>query len=55
MVRFVNAFLSYGLLMLIIVALCGLGIFLGITLRKAKDASGQSQAGNDDARDGSEE
>lgn len=39
MVEFINAFLSYGLLMLIIVVLCGVGIFLGITLRKKKNAS----------------
>lgn len=38
MINFINAFMSYGLLMLIIVCLCGLGVFMGITLRKAKNS-----------------
>lgn len=37
--EFINAFVSYGLLMLIIVVLCGIGMFCGITLRKRKDAA----------------
>lgn len=40
MIQFINSFLSYGLLMLITVAICGFGVFLGITLRKRKDATG---------------
>ena len=39
MIHFINSFLSYGLLMLITVAICGFGVFLGITLRKRKDAA----------------
>lgn len=39
MINFINSFLSYGLLMLITVAICGFGVFLGITLRKRKDAA----------------
>ena len=38
MINFINSFLSYGLLMLITVAICGFGVFLGITLRKRKNA-----------------
>lgn len=39
MINFINSFVSYGLLMLITVAICGFGVFLGITLRKRKDAA----------------
>ncbi len=38
MIPFINSFLSYLLLMLIIAALAGLGTFIGITLRKKKNA-----------------
>lgn len=38
MVNFVNAFLSYGLLLLIFVAVGGLAVFLGIAARKRKNA-----------------
>lgn len=38
MIPFINSFLSYLLLMLIIAALAGLGTFIGITLRKRKNA-----------------
>ena len=39
MINFINSFLSYGLLMLLTIAICGFGVFLGITLRKRKDAA----------------
>lgn len=39
MTNFINMFLSYGVLMLVTVIACGIAIFLGITLRKKKDAS----------------
>lgn len=38
MINFWSSFCSYGILMLITVAVCGIGIFLGITLRKKKNA-----------------
>lgn len=34
---FINTFLSYVVLMLVIVILAGVGIFLGITLAKKKN------------------
>ena len=37
LIAFVNEFLSYLLVMVIIVALCGVAIFIGTTLRKRKD------------------
>ncbi len=39
MVAFVNSFLSYLLLVVIIVALIGVACFIGITLRKRKNAT----------------
>ena len=38
MIAFINSVLSYLLLMVIIVALCLLGGFIGLKLRKNKDA-----------------
>lgn len=35
---FINSFASYLLLLLVIVVLCGISIFVGITLRKRKNA-----------------
>ena len=37
LIAFVNEFLSYLLVMVIIVALCGVAIFIGTTLRKRTD------------------
>ena len=37
LIAFVNEFLSYLLVMVIIMALCGVAIFIGTTLRKRKD------------------
>ena len=38
MIHFANSFLSYLMLLLIIVVLSGVAVFVGITLRKKKDA-----------------
>lgn len=45
MVNFVNAFLSYGLLLLIFVAVGGLAVFLGIAARKRKNAATPADTG----------
>lgn len=37
MINFLSSFASYLLLMIIIVVLCGVAVFIGITLRRAKD------------------
>ncbi|MFG6358943.1 MAG: hypothetical protein K1W26_19310 [Acetatifactor sp.] len=37
MMAFLSSFLSYLLLMLVIVAVAGIAVFIGITLRKKKD------------------
>lgn len=37
MTAFINSFCSYLLLMLVIVAVAGAAVFIGITLRKKKD------------------
>ena len=37
LIAFVNMFLSYLLVMAVIVVLGGIGIFIGITLRKRKN------------------
>lgn len=34
-----NSFLSYALLLAVIVVLCGIAVFIGIKLRKRKTAS----------------
>lgn len=41
MINFANAFLSYLLLMLVIVAVAGVAVFIGITLRKKKNGKVQ--------------
>lgn len=38
LILFVNSFLSYLLVMAVVVVLCGIAIFIGIRLRKNKDA-----------------
>ena len=35
--EFINAFLSYGLVLLCFAVACGVAIFLGITMRKRKN------------------
>lgn len=44
LILFVNSFLSYLLVMAVIVVLAGVGLFIGIKARKSKDAkeSGES-------------
>lgn len=41
MIHFANSFLSYLMLLLIIVVLSGVAVFVGITLRKKKDAKNE--------------
>ena len=41
--NFLNAFVSYGILLLIFVAVGAFAIFVGITLRKRKDAAQPSE------------
>lgn len=51
MIAFINSILSYLLLMVIIVALCILGGFIGLKLRQnkdAKDAIIESEAKNEE-------
>lgn len=48
LILFVNTFLSYLLLMAIIVALCAVAIFIGIKLRKNKN---KQLAGQDSSAD----
>ena len=38
MIAFVNTFLSYLLLLIIVVVICGVGAAIGITMCKKKDA-----------------
>lgn len=50
MVAFINSFLSYLLLMLVIVAVAGVAVFIGITMRKKKDqAQPAGEAGTEHA------
>lgn len=52
LIAFVNEFLSYLLVMAIIVVLCGVAIFIGTTLRKRKnrqEAEAAREAGTDNA------
>ena len=45
LILFVNQFLSYILLMAIIAAVGGAGLFVGIKWRKAKDATAEDNTG----------
>lgn len=45
LVEFGRMFLSYGLLMLIIVVICGVAIAIGITLAKRKNAKNEASQG----------
>lgn len=38
LILFLNSFLSYLLLMVVIAVLCGIAIFIGIKLRKRKNS-----------------
>lgn len=44
MVSFVNTFLSYLLLLVIILAVAGVATFIGITMRKKKNAAAAVEA-----------
>ncbi len=37
LISFINAFLSYAVLLLVIVAVCAVAVTIGITLRRRKD------------------
>ncbi len=43
LILFANKFLSYLMLLLIIVGLCGAGVTIGITSRKKKNDSAQAK------------
>ncbi|MCM1026782.1 MAG: hypothetical protein NC432_10115 [Roseburia sp.] len=43
-VEFGRMFLSYGLLMLIIIAICGAAMAIGITLAKRKNAKNEASS-----------
>ena len=42
LVEFGRMFLSYGLLMLIIAAVCAVAVFIGITMAKKKNAKNEA-------------
>lgn len=46
MITFINEFLTYGLLVIIMGALAVAGVFVGKTLRKKKDEKDALQAGS---------
>lgn len=48
---FVNGFLSYLVLMLVFVAVGGIGIFLGISLRKASNAKADKENAETDNKE----
>lgn len=43
LILFLNSFLSYLLLMVVIAVLCGIAVFTGIRLRKRKDSQLEAQ------------
>lgn len=45
MIAFINAFLSYLLLFVVMAAIAGAGIFAGITLRKSKNKKAVQEKG----------
>ncbi len=56
MVVFFNSFLSYLLLMVVIIAVAGVAIFIGITMRKKKNqAMPAAQPGGDAGAEHAEE
>ena len=56
MVAFFNSFLSYLLLMVVIIAVAGVAIFIGITMRKKKNqAMPVAQSGGDAGAEHAEE
>lgn len=48
MIEFLSSFMSYLLLMLVFVAVAGIAVFIGITMRKKKTA-GQEEARTENA------
>ncbi|MCH5274526.1 MAG: vanadium nitrogenase [Lachnospiraceae bacterium] len=46
---FLSAFCSYLLLFMIMVAIAGIGIFIGITLRKQKDLKAIQEEGPEES------
>lgn len=44
LVAFVNSFLSYLLLMAVIVVVAAVAIFIGITMRKKKNLKGEAES-----------
>lgn len=49
LVLFINSFLSYLLVMAVIVVIAGAGIFIGIKARKSKDAKAGSDSPSTEA------
>ena len=47
LVAFVNSFLSYLLLMAVIVVVAGVGIFIGITMRRKKNLKESAESGKE--------
>lgn len=47
LVEFGRIFLSYGLLLLIIVAVCAVAVFIGVTLAKKKNAKKEAVEKNE--------
>lgn len=47
LVAFVNSFLSYLLLMAVIVIVAGVGIFIGITMRRKKNQKEAAESGKE--------
>lgn len=43
MIAFFNSFFSYVLLFIVMAAIAGTGIFVGITMRKKKNLSAQAE------------
>lgn len=51
LVEFGRMFLSYGLLMLIIAAVCAVAVFIGITMAKKKNAKSATAAVSEEERE----
>lgn len=50
LIEFGRMFLSYGLLMLIIAVVAGVGVFIGITMAKKKNAKNEAAAASGEAQ-----
>lgn len=51
LIEFGRMFLSYGLLMLIIVAVAGVAMFIGITMAKKKNEKNAAHAGSEEKQE----